>query len=178
MGGDGGHILSVRLGHSLRRGSGILTGGDLHILTQLFQIGRALADGLGMGEDLLDVLQLSALLGHQVMVNFQAGGADNFEAAVAEHQIINLLDGARGAVFQGKHPIVTEPVLNGTKHTLEAAEIHHLGVLEEFFTGQLGVGHPPPLARPPWRKEGRGWGWMPGPSISLRRAEGWGFMAF
>ena len=97
-----------------------------------------------MGEDLLDVLQLSALLGHQVMVNFQAGGADNFEAAVAEHQIINLLDGARGAVFQGKHPIVTEPVLNGTKHTLEAAEIHHLGVLEEFFTGQLGVGafHP------------------------------------
>ena len=48
--------------------------------------------------------QLSAFLGHQVMVNFQAGGADNFEAAVAEHQIINLLDGARGAVFQGKHP--------------------------------------------------------------------------
>ena len=52
----------------------------------------------------LDVLQLSALLGHQVMVNFQAGGADNFEAAVAEHQIINLLDGARVLFSKGSTP--------------------------------------------------------------------------
>ena len=99
-----------------------------------------------MGEDLLDVLQLGALFGHQVVVHLQPGGADDLEAAVAEHQVVDLLHRAGGAVLQGEHAVVAEAVLDGGKDALEAAEVHHLRVLEHLLTGQLGVGPLHPLA--------------------------------
>ncbi len=92
-----------------------------------------------MGVDLLDVLQLGALFGQQIVVHLQPGGADDLKAAVAEHQVIDLLDGAGGAVFQRQHTVVAEAVLDGGKDALEAAEVHHLGGLEHLLTGQLGI---------------------------------------
>ena len=135
---DGGHIRPLGLCHGLGGGGGVLAGGDLHAGHGVQELG-ALADGLGMGEDLLDVAHLSALLGHQVVVDLQPGGADDLEAAVAQHQVIDLFHRTGGAVFQGQHRIVAEAVLNGAEHALEGLEIHHLGVFEELLAGQLGV---------------------------------------
>ncbi len=49
VGGDGGHVGAVGLGHGGRGGGGVLAGGNLHVLAQLLQEGGALADGLGGG---------------------------------------------------------------------------------------------------------------------------------
>ena len=138
VGADGGHVGPLGLSHSLGGSGGVGAGGDLHAL-ELFQIGAALADGLGMGEDLLHILQLGAPLGHQVVVHLQPGGPDDLELVV-QHKVIYLGDGTGGAVFQREHAVLAEAVLHGGKDTLKAAEVHHLGVFEELSTGQLGVG--------------------------------------
>ncbi len=136
---DGGHVRPLRLCHSLGSGGGVLAGGNLYAGHGVQEL-RALADGLGMGEDLLDVAHLGALLGYQIVIDLQAGGTDDLKAAVAQHQVINFFHRAGGAVFQRQDGIITEAVLNGAEHALKALEIHHLWVLEELLAGQLGVG--------------------------------------
>ena len=91
-----------------------------------------------MGVDLLDVLPPGAGLDQQVVVDLQPDAADDAEI-VLHHQVVNGVDAAGGAVFQGQHAVAAEALFNGGEHCLKGGEEHGPGQLEQLVAGQLRV---------------------------------------
>ena len=110
---------------------------DGHIL-QPSQITGALVEGLLVGIDVPDVLQLGAGFGQQVVAHLQPGGADDGEV-VADHQVIHRVHRTGGAVFDWQDAILAHAALHRLEHVVKALEIHDGGGLEQAVTGDLRV---------------------------------------
>ena len=84
----------------------------------------------------MDVLQLCAPLDQEIVVDFQPDGPDDGEV-VADHQVVDLLDGAGGGVLDGHDAVAAQTLFNGGEHALKILEIHDKGHFEQLFTGDL-----------------------------------------
>ena len=102
------------------------------------QEAAALVDGLLVGIDFLDVLQLRAGICQKIVVDLQPEGAHNVEI-VLDHQVINLGNRAGGGVFNGQNAILAEPLVNGLEHAVKGLEVQDHGIGKDFFTGQLRI---------------------------------------
>ena len=56
-----------------------------------------------------------------------------------DHQIIDLINGTGGRVFNRQDTVLTHTLLNGGKDALEILEIHDERGLEDLFTGNLRI---------------------------------------
>ena len=98
----------------------------------------ALADGLLVGVNGLNVRKGGTGVCQQIVVDFQPEGADDREI-VPDHQIIDLGHGAGGRVFDGEDAVLAHALLDGVEHRVEALEVHDEGRLEDFLAGNLGI---------------------------------------
>ena len=56
-----------------------------------------------------------------------------------DHQVVHLIHGTGGGVFDGQNAVLAQSLIDGAEHGLEGLEVHNKGVFEDFFTGNLGV---------------------------------------
>ena len=80
-----------------------------------------MADGLLVGDDFADVVHFYARQGEQRMLHMQADASDDVEAMLL-HEIIDRIDRAVGAVFDGQDAVVAKPFLDGLCDAFEVAE--------------------------------------------------------
>ena len=73
------------------------------------------------------------------MVNVQPYAADDVEM-IAAHQVVNAVDRAVGAVFDGQKPVLAKPLFHRLKNAFKAPEIHDAGGFKQLVAGDLGVG--------------------------------------
>ena len=136
--GEGSHIPSVGGSHHFRCHSGVGDGNHIHSGKALQEL-AALVQGLLVGIDFLDLIDLHAGLGKQVVVDFQPEGTDNGEI-VGDHQIVDLLHGARRGIFNGEDAVLAQALVDGVKDGFKILEVHDKGAFENLFAGNLGIG--------------------------------------
>ncbi len=131
MGGDGGHVGAVGLGHG-GGGGGVLAGVTFTSLPSFSR--KAVHWLMAWGWEKISLMSSSLVpfFGHQVVVHLQPGGADDLKAAVAEHQVIDLLDGAAKLFSRGEHAVVAEAVLDGGKRRSKLPKYITWGCLNIF----------------------------------------------
>ena len=56
-----------------------------------------------------------------------------------DHQVVHLVHGTGGRIFDGQNAVLTQPLIDGTEHGLKGLEVHNKWIFEDFFTGDLGV---------------------------------------
>ena len=135
--GDGGDIVPAGLGdHSCCLG-GVLAGDDLNAGKRL-EICAALAYGLLVGVNFLNVGKLRAWEGEQVVVYLDAHTLYDAEA-VLHHEVVHLVDRACGAVFEGDHAVAAQPLFNCGEYGLEVLEIEDVRISEYLVAGKLRI---------------------------------------
>ena len=102
------------------------------------QKARALADGLLVGVDLADVLDLRAGFGEQIVIDLDAHRAHDAEV-MAHHEVVDRVHAACGAVFKRQHTVAAKPLFDGGKHSFKGREKEGARALEEPLAGLLGV---------------------------------------
>ena len=135
-GGDGRNVLPVGLGDHLGRYGGVFADGNFYVLQGPQKVG-ALVDGLLVGVDFPDILQLHAGLDQQIVAHLQAGAADD-EEIMLQHQVVDFVHRPGGAVFDGKHAELAHTGFHRLEHMLKALEEHDIRQLEQPLAGQLG----------------------------------------
>ena len=98
-----------------------------------------------MGIDFLNLIDLHAGLGKQVVVDFQPEGTDDGEI-VGDHQIVDLLHGARRRILNGEDAVLAQALVDGVKDGFKILEVHDKGAFEDLFAGDLRIGALHPLA--------------------------------
>ena len=73
------------------------------------------------------------------MVDLDPGGTDDMEV-VADHQVVDAVDRARQAVFDGQDAVAAQAALDGAENALKGFAIHDRGIADDLFAGQLGIG--------------------------------------
>ena len=92
-----------------------------------------------MGIDLGDIRELYAGLYQQLVMDTQAGGADDGEV-LALYQIVDRADGAVGAVFNGHHAEFAKTGFHSGEHRLKALDIDNFAPGQQAVAGYLGIG--------------------------------------
>ena len=82
---------------------------------------------------------LHALFGKERVVDAQFHAAHDGKAEFF-HQIVDLVDRAGRAVFDGQNAIAAHPLVYRVKDRLECFKIHDAGQTKQFFAGSLGIG--------------------------------------
>ena len=135
--GQGGNVLSAGLGDHLGGHGGVVHGNDIHAGETVEEV-AALVDGLLVGIHFLDIGEVRAGINQKIVVDFQPEGADDGEI-VLDHQVVHLVHGTGGGIFDGQNAVLAQPLIDGTEHGLKGLEVHNKGIFEDFFTGDLGV---------------------------------------
>ena len=91
-----------------------------------------------MGIYLADVFKLRAGTDEKAVVDLEACAADDVKFML-EHEIVDLVDGARRAVFQRNNAVLAKTLFDRREDGLKVREIQNVRCLEELFTGQLGI---------------------------------------
>ena len=136
-GGNGGNVVSACLSDILCCLGSIFVDSDFHIAQRLDEV-AALAQSLFVGDNFLDIRELGALCCHKAVVNLHADRADNAEI-VAHHQVVDLVDRACGAVFNGQHAILAEALFNSGENCIKVLEEHDIGSGEQLLASHLRV---------------------------------------
>ena len=135
--GERGDVRAPRLSHVLCGRGGILAAHDRHA-RQALQKAAALADGLLVGVDLLNIRQLRAGSCQQAVVDLQADAAHDAEV-VAHHEIVHRVDRARRAVFHRDNTVAAQALLNGGKHRVKRRAIKHVRQREQPVARKLRI---------------------------------------
>lgn len=123
---------------------GVLAGDDLNAGKRL-EICAALAYGLLVGVNFLNVGKLRAWEGEQVVVYLDAHTLYDAEA-VLHHEVVHLVDGACGAVFEGDHAVAAQTLFNCGEYGLKVLEIEDVRIGEYLVAGKLRI-----CASTPWQ---------------------------
>ena len=91
-----------------------------------------------MGIYLADVFKLRAGTNEKAVVDLEARAADDVKF-VLEHEIVDLVDGARCAVFKRNNAVLAKTLFDRREDGLKVREIQDVRSLKQLFTGQLGI---------------------------------------
>ena len=56
-----------------------------------------------------------------------------------DHQVVHLVHGTGGGVFNGQNAVLAQSLIDGAEHGLEGLEVHNEGIFENLFAGNLGI---------------------------------------
>lgn len=102
-----GNVLSAGLGDHLGGEGSVVHGNDIHAGETVEEV-AALVDGLLVGIHFLDIGEVRAGINQKIVVDFQPEGADDGEI-VLDHQVVHLVHGTGGGIFDGRMPYCTAP---------------------------------------------------------------------
>ncbi|MPM59280.1 hypothetical protein SDC9_106120 [bioreactor metagenome] len=137
MRGQSGDVGVLPLGDHFGRG-GCIVAGDYPHAGKTVQKVPALADGLGMGVNFRQLLQLCAGETQQLVADAKAGAAHNGQVPPLK-QIVHRTDRAVGAVFNGEYSKLAKARLHGGDHRLKAFHIDNVPPGQQPVAGGLGV---------------------------------------